>query len=263
MENHLLYDIPAMLIAFVLGIGMLLAMYLGKRAQGTSSKEAPKTASDAILGALFGLLAFLLAISYNMAESRYAARKADIVQESNAIGTAALRTQLYPTAQGDSLRSFLKKFTAARIAMYRAGRNPSVIQQKLAEADAHLNQAWSLVVSYSKQAPTQVVIHNQMIPALNDLIDTAAERNAGIHNTVPDLIILMLLLLCVVISFLSGYYFDIGAKDRLARLGFVLLISIVIYIILDLDRPRRGLINMNKTHALMEQVYEQIPSTQR
>ena len=73
-------------------------------------------------------------------------------------------------------------------------------------------------------------------------------RNAGLLSTVPPVIVMMLLALCVGIRLFTGYYFAAYKTDRLVVTGFIITICMVVYITLDLDRPRMGLINMDSTH---------------
>jgi hypothetical protein len=81
-----------------------------------------------------------------------------------------------------------------------------------------------------------------MAPALNEMGDIVVIRDAVKNATVPASILWVLFLLSICSSFLVGY----GAKGKNQNpiAGFILaaMISISIYLIMDLDKPRRGLI---------------------
>lgn len=84
-----------------------------------------------------------------------------------------------------------------------------------------------------------------MIPALNSMFDAATTANEAYNANVPEPIVYLLLFFSIIISFYIGYSSGFKKKiDRFYILGFCLLTSVVIYITLDLDRPRRGSINM-------------------
>ena len=89
----------------------------------THTAETAKSSAETIITALYALLCFILAFTYNMSESRFEKRKTHIVEEANAIGTALLRCDLYE----DSTRSVLRKdfyhYVQARIDFYEAQRN--------------------------------------------------------------------------------------------------------------------------------------------
>ena len=85
-----------------------------------------------------------------------------------------------------------------------------------------------------------------MIPALNDMIDVTTSRLAGEKAKVPESIIIMLFFLAMIIAFYGGYSEGRkGKMDWVVQIGFCLLVSLVILFTLDLDRPRRGFVNLD------------------
>ena len=85
-----------------------------------------------------------------------------------------------------------------------------------------------------------------MIPALNDLIDVTTSRLSGEKTKVPQSILVMLFFLSMIIAFYGGYSEGLKGKiDWLVQIGFCLLVSLVILFTLDLDRPRRGFVNLD------------------
>ena len=78
---------------------------------------------------------------------------------------------------------------------------------------------------------------------------TTTRREAGEAN-IPDSIMYLLLTLCCCSAFLLGY--DSADKvDWVIVTGFALMLSITVFTIIDLDRPRSGLINLDNTNRLM------------
>jgi hypothetical protein len=70
-------------------------------------------------GAVFGLLALLVAFAFSGSAARFDTRRQLIVEETNAIGTAYLRLDLLPTAAQPSLRAHFRQYVAARLDVYR------------------------------------------------------------------------------------------------------------------------------------------------
>ena len=69
---------------------------------------------------------------------------------------------------------------------------------------------------------------------------------------VPDSIVSMLFVLSLATAFYLGY--SSAGKERLdwfVAVGFCVLTSVVVYITLDLDRPRRGFIQLTGSHQAM------------
>src|SRR5690242_8808608 len=72
-----------------------LGRWLGMRA-GDRSGDQVRTLEAAVLG----LLALMIAFTFSMALSRYEARREAVLNEANAVGTAALRARLLPEPHG-------------------------------------------------------------------------------------------------------------------------------------------------------------------
>jgi hypothetical protein len=72
-------------------------------------------------------------------------------------------------------------------------------------------------------------------------------RESGRINTVPSLIIMVLLTLVVLASFLAGYGTKPGNRNALLSVAFALMTSIVLYLVMELNRPRQGFVNLNST----------------
>ncbi len=241
MKHSFLFDLDAKYIVIFLFFAMLLAINLGYRV----GVKKTKTDSDnsGILSSLLGLLALILAFTFGMSGSRYENRKASLIDEANCIGTAILRADTYP----DSLKSAFKKdfatYLNSRIAYFESDRNDEKINNVTEQSGKVSEALWNRATLYSKDKDL-FLPSNMMVPALNDMFDAATKANAAYNSNVPEPIVYLLLFFSIIISFYIGYSSGFKKKiDRFYILGFCLLTSVVIYITLDLDRPRRGSIN--------------------
>jgi hypothetical protein len=91
----------------------------------------------------------------------------------------------------------------------------------------------------------------QMIPVVNDMIDAAGSREEARKVHVPESILWLLFTLCFTGSFIVGYASKTKKADWIILLSYSLMTIMTIYIILDLDQPRRGMINTDSTHQNM------------
>jgi hypothetical protein len=115
---YIFYYLPSGVVALALLLLIPLVIYLGYRfglhvvykreAQGEGSFGGLETG-------LYGLVGLLLAFKFGMAAARYDARRMVMVQEANAIGTAILRTDLYPDSVRGPMRVLLSEYLEARI----------------------------------------------------------------------------------------------------------------------------------------------------
>ena len=203
-----------------------------------------------IEGSLLGLLALLLAFTFGMSASRYESRRSVMLSEANNIGTVILRCDLYPDSTRTQLRSYLQQYLEARIQYFQAGTDDGKEEQALEATENWDNKIWSLVARESK-VKDNLVASNQMIPALNAMIDIVTNRNAEKNATVPDSILWLLFMLCLICSFILGFQQLESRNPYLVSIIFALMVCACIHLIIDLDRPRQGLINMKGTQQFM------------
>ena len=99
---------------------------------------------------------------------------------------------------------------------------------------------------------------NLMIPALNEMLDAGNSNDYAEKLRVPDPIVILLFALCLVCAFFVGYHSSHkGRFDWVIATGFCLLSALVIFITLDLDRPRAGFIRLNTSHQSMTDLIQQ------
>lgn len=186
-----------------------------------------------------------------MSESRYSSRRKHIVDEANAMGTAILRADLYVDEHRTAFRKEFQHYLSARILYYDAKRNLNEVKKAKQLADEFGKKLWDRAAHLS-QKPEYVVASMQMIPALNQMLDASSTRLIGELTRVPDSIVGMLFILSLATSFYLGYLSaGKGALDWFICIGFCALTCVVIFITLDLDRPKRGLIQLSTSHQAM------------
>ena len=118
------------------------------------------------------------------------------------------------------------------------------VNAELARSAKLQSEICSLAVSASRNAemPSTPAV---LLPALNALIDMTATRAEAARLHPPLVIFVMLGALTLACSLFAG--FDMAARKRLHLLhsaGFALVLALTMYIIMDLEYPRLGLIQM-------------------
>ena len=246
MENSFIHKTDALILSLFLFLAMLLMVQLGRIAGKKWKQEESETKGISfLLSAIFGLSAFILAFTFGMSASRYSNVRDLIIEEANDIGTALLRSNLYSDSVKDAFRADFKKYIDARISFYdHVANKPLLIKAKM-DAEKARTDLWLRAAQQSKQ-PNMVIPSNNMIPALNNMFDSATTIEMTLYARVPDLIIYMLFILGLVTSFIGGYTSkDFRKKDWIIIIAFALFSSMVTYITLDLGRPMRGIIKGN------------------
>ena len=233
---------------------MVAAIEIGYRIGLKKKKianEASKAHLNSIQASVIGILALLLGFTFSLSLQRYDSRSEAVVDEANAIGTAYLRAQLLPTSLRANVQDVLRQYVDLRAQESKVSLSDSQVREVLL---VKTTTTQSALWDYAKQA-TEIdpnpVKTGLFIQALNEVIDSFGKRNAGINRHVPELILLLVygtfLLAGVILGFTSGVA---GHRPSMASYFMVILIVILVYIILDLDRPRRGLIEVSQAPLL-------------
>lgn len=249
MFESLFEATPAVVISLILFVGMLLMTFLGQYVAVVRAKRRKDLAEDHTIGtmegSLLGLCALFLAFTFNMSGTRYDERRLVIVEEANAIGTAILRADLYPDSIRQEFRKDFKQYVELRIAYYNTRLGGEEFIKVLNESNEVSARIWKRATAYSGD-PKLLVASLEMIPALNSMIDLVTSRYFASASKVPQAVFDLLCVLCLVASFVVGY--GSNRLDWVIAAGFSLMMTLAIYMIVDLDRPRRGLINMDLSH---------------
>lgn len=250
MYSEFLYDDSELLIALVLLGALLLANECGYRLglrRRASTPELVRAQLGGIQSALAGLFALLLGFTFAMALSRYEERRQTVVREANAIGTAALRARLLPAGQRAEVNQLFRRYVEVRVA---AAHGPNLATPELARHDAEAGrlqeQLWGRAAAAAEADPRSVPA-GLLITAVNELIDVKGERDAALANHVPETVLMLLFGFAVLTSGVFGYGNGLaGARAFGTAAILTILISLVMLVIVDLDRPRRGLIHVNQ-----------------
>lgn len=232
-------------IAAGLFSALAIALEVGFRFGRRTRLDSDSTAGGqvgAVQGALLGLLGLLLAFSFSAAGSRFLERQDLIVTEANAIGTAYLRADLLDEPQRSALRDSLQRYTEHRIAVsarLREGYTPA----DAAEVDRLQSQIWSAASVGVRARPEAIVA---VLPPVNDVIDLHATRIAAGRKRLPPLV-MGLLIACSLLSVsVLGYGCGFGGRRRAPlTLPLALLIGTALWITIDLDNPRAGLMRLS------------------
>lgn len=195
------------------------------------------------------LLAFILALTFNMSAGRNDARKQLVIEESNLISTAYLRSDLLPTALAVSSKALLKRYTALRASN---SQDLNEVNHLIRESEKIHSALWALAIRVDQQTASHG--GKLYIESINRLLDVHTLRiHRGIKGRIPPVIWGSLILLTFFAMLLSGL--QNGAKNNprmiAARIPFGLAFSIIFSLIIELDRPARSVISVDQSALLL------------
>jgi len=233
-------------VAVALFVGMLGLQEYGfrrGRARALLYPESGRHGLGSVEAAVYGLLGLLIAFSFSGAGTRFENRRDQIIAEANALSTAYLRLDVLPAERQASLREKFRSYVDARLSIYRKLPDIDAAEAELARANALQGEVWKEAVAASLAGNQTAVL--SLLPALNEAFDVATTRTAAAYWHPP----MALFGVLMVVALLSSYLVGDGMSEsptasRLHMVTYAAVLAIVIYVIIDLEFPRFGLIRL-------------------
>lgn len=225
----------------------LLAVELGYRL-GRSWQQRTHTDKEgsigAMAGATLGLLAFLLAFTTSLAAGRFDNRRVLVVDEANAIGTTWLRAGFLDQPTRSEARALLAEYVDVRLA---AVEDPSKLDEVLARSEQIQAQLWRQLEPIARDNLQSPVIA-LYVETLNDLIDVHTKRSVAVQSSrIPGSLWLGIYGVAMLTMMLVGVQVSYGERRNwLSLVVLVTVFSLVLVLIVDLDRPTQGLLTVNQ-----------------
>jgi len=245
---HMILNLIGSFLAIGLLIGMVICFEVGRRigkARLVRHPEGLAKGGGSVEAGVYGLLGLLIALTFSGGAARFEDRRHLATEEANAIGTAYLRIDLLPSAAQPAMREIFRDYLDSRLESYR--KLPDIGAAKAELARSHKLQAdiWANAIAACRESHEQSA-YMLFLPALNQMIDVTTRRFEITRNHPPLFIYALLSALCLIASLLAGYGMS-DNKDRswLHILVFAVTLSLAVYVIIDLEYPRMGLIRVD------------------
>ena len=229
-------------------VGILLFLsigrWIGQRVIGSHGSSQVNISS--LEGAVFALMGLLIAFTFSGALQRFDLRRAQAVDEANAIGTAYLRIDLLPAAAQPKLRDTMRHYVDARIATYRKLPDVAAARAEVTRSQALQNELWAQAVAAVRLPDSRPGAELLVMPALNSMFDVTTVRLVATQIHPPNIIYAMLIGLALAAALLSGYQSAVEkAHDWVHRLGFAAIIALTVYVIIEIEHPRAGWVRID------------------
>ncbi len=246
LVSHQLFGVFGLiLLALMVEVGWQVGHYLSSHGIAKSDGASNFTA------AIFGLLSLMLAIQFGGASSRFDQRRAEIINESLTIGTVSKAVDLLPEQDQPRLRESLKRYLDIRIEMYRPPLDLDRLNERFAERSKIETDMWAAARAsvYAMPFPDRLIAA-EILPAISTMSDASDTQRLSQALHPPKLIMGLLATLTIVGSMVSGYIMGIEKKrDWFLTILFVVLMAASFTVILDLEYPRLGFINLDSVEA--------------
>jgi hypothetical protein len=242
----------AVIFAAVLFLGMLsclrIGWLLGRRRLRVVGDDA-SSGLGAVDGAIFGLMGLLIAFTFTGALTRFDHRRDLITAEVNAIGTAWLRLDLLDTEARGEVQDLFRQYLDARIGAYARVNSLATATAGLKQSNALQKAIWQRLIVAAQRDPTPRVA-STVLPPVNEMFDLANTRLLATRQHPPTIIYLMLGFLVLVCALLAGFSMAKSkSQSWLHLVGFAAVVSASVYLILDMEYPRLGLVRVDSFDA--------------
>lgn len=238
--------LPLWLLDLLFGLllwGALEAGYRGGRWRHVHTPDEQVQPVGAMVASILGLLALVLGFTFSIAASRFDARREAVLQESNAIGTAYLRTRLLTPDLHKQSAAALKEYVDIRLQGVKSGDPTAAI----ARSEELHEVLWKLAITAAEQKPESEMVE-LYVDSLNKVIDLNEVRvQAGLRSRIPLVmwggLLVMSLLSMAAVGYQSGLT---NSRRSPVKLAMIVAFTIVLALIADLDRSHKGLFRIGQ-----------------
>jgi hypothetical protein len=246
---HLVYDWPLGVPIVLILLLSLSATELGYRyGRSQRASDSERDILSTIRTGTLGLVALLLGFSFAITSNRFNDRSRLVMDEANAIGTCYLRADLVAEPARSQMRDALRRYVDLRLESYERGLDAQEYTRTVNGMQTALDDLWAGVAA-AVHADRQQALAVAIVPAANDVIDLSATRLWLRSFHMPASVVVLLALCIVICGAMIGHAVGEAGQDRHLglSLGINVLIVMVAFVVLDFDRPRRGLIRVDQT----------------
>jgi hypothetical protein len=196
--------------------------------------------------ALLGVVGLILAFGLSLAVGRYEDRRAAIVTEANAIGTTYLRAQLVAEPARSRSLELLRRYADLALRISREVPNSSGMRRTTAAEEVVQRRLWSLAGQAIDGAPVASA-PRLYVETLNETIDAQEARLSALNNRVPGAVLALEVFGAAAALALLALHISVLGRGLFALMAAAALVSLLLVVTFDLDRPTRGVITVPAT----------------
>ncbi|OEO29093.1 hypothetical protein VW23_002555 [Devosia insulae DS-56] len=251
-------DIPIYLLLLLILLSLAAAALLGyrlRRIMGLGSANGSDGQEAYIVSAVLGLLALLMGFTLSLSLDRFETRRALVLVEANAIGTAYLRTQLLAEPHRGRLSRLIVDYLDNRLGL--VGLADAELEARSTHNDQLLADLWAAAAA----AFDTIRVYDfstAYLDSINAVIDTDTSRQTARDARVPVEVFALLLLFTLAASAILGFVL-VGPRRQVAAGMLLLLLALALLLMLDIDRPSLGLVK--ESQAPLENLRRSLAAT--
>jgi hypothetical protein len=243
-------------IAVLVFAGLVVCLEIGYRI----AVQRVKTIANAFEGfgaieaAVFGIFGLLLSLSFFGAASRLDARRQLIVNEANAIATAYMRVDLLPNAAQPEVRRLFREYLDERIRISESSNETQAVAE-MSNASKLQQTIWSRAISATKEGIAGAPL---LLAALNQMSEISSAKFIAVRTHLPALVFCFLVAAALLSALIAGFGMARGHRNWLSVLAYALIVTLTMYVMVDMEYPRAGLIRIGAADLAMTTLRDSI-----
>ncbi len=249
MKSSFLDTLPLWAFFLMMVVLTLLSIEVGQRMgarRRRNEEHEEEGAIGTVVGAVLGLLAFVIALTFGAAGGRFDASREAMLDDVTAIRTAYLRAGLVPEPHKTATRVLLRDYVELRISMADVYGNPDQLRALRERALALQGMLWTHAEALAAKDSSDIIaLYSE---GLTEVFSLQTRRIAfGAHFRIPPFVWVVVIMASCISMFVVGFQFGISGKRSFpAQLALALTFALVMQLIFDLDRPGKGVIQVNQ-----------------
>jgi hypothetical protein len=235
-----LFDHPRLVLLFFLPcfwIAAQIGSWVHQRRR--NQKELDRDDLGFAIGGSLTLLGLIVGFTFSMAVDRYNQRKNYEEQEANAIGTEFVRAGLLPAPDSEKVRKMLSQYLEQRTLWYTS-RDERQLPQIDARTAQLQDQLWAATAT--PLAGQSSAVAALILSGMNDVLNSQGYTQAAWWNRIPVSAWMLLVIISIFCNLIIGYVAH--GRSKFIFLILPIVLSVSLFLIADIDSPRRGLIRV-------------------
>jgi len=194
----------------------------------------------------------MVAFTFSGAASRFNEKRMLTAEEVNCIETAYLRLHLLSPQAQPALQELFRHYVDSRLETYRRLPNMVAAEMEMAKSKKIQQEVWIEAEAATRLPDSHPSSGLLLLPAINNMIDISTTRTMALQLHPPRIIYALLFGLGLICSLLAGFRMSSGQhRSWLHILGFTVLTVIIVYVMLDVEYPRAGLIRLESADQFL------------
>ena len=251
-------NMPFGLIEAGLSLGLFLGMLgfieLGRRiglrhisGRGPNSQAGVGTV-DSVVYALLGLL---IGFAFSGAAARFDARRDLVAKQIIAIHGSWLRIDAMPAQAQPAIRDAFRRFVDALIVQYAEPETDGNLYAPSPAVEREEREIWRRSVAVI-DTPEGDKLRMLILPPLAEMFASVERERLGRRMHPPPIIFIMITITALAASLFAGYGMATGkTRNWMFIIGVAATVSVEMYIILELELPRLGVVQADSVDAAL------------